>query len=142
MKTIWFFTEFVVGFVLIYFNLAIVFSAVPVGGDEQSDGVKIYVKSNGIHTDICVPVTNEYKDWREFLPVKHFPKVKEHHYVSIGWGDKGFFLDTPTWDDLTFYTAFNAAFCRVQQPCMSSIWSQNLSFQSQPKVNLYLPKDI
>lgn len=110
LKTIWFFTEFVVGFVLIYFNLAIVFSAIPVGGDEVSDGVKIYIKSNGIHTDICVPVNNEYKDWRDFLPVDHFPKVKEHHYVSIGWGDKGFFLDTPTWDDLTFATAFNAAF--------------------------------
>jgi ABC-type Na+ efflux pump permease subunit len=57
VKTIWFFTEFVVGFVLIYFNLAIVFSVVPVGGNEESNGVKIYVKSNGIHTDICVPVT-------------------------------------------------------------------------------------
>lgn len=110
LKTIWFLTEFVLAFLLIYLDLVIIFSAIPVSGDELTDGVKIYIKSNGIHTDVCVPVINEYKDWRDFVPVEHFPKVKEHHYISMGWGDKGFFLDTPTWADLTFSTAFNAAF--------------------------------
>ena len=31
-------------------------------------------------------------------------------YVSFGWGDKGFYLETPTWADLKFSTAFKAMF--------------------------------
>jgi uncharacterized protein (TIGR02117 family) len=54
-------------------------------------------------------VTGEM-DWRTFLPPADFPGVTAHSYVSIGWGDKGFFLETPTWADLKFSTAFNAAF--------------------------------
>jgi uncharacterized protein (TIGR02117 family) len=30
--------------------------------------------------------------------------------LALGWGDKGFYLNTPTWGDLTFKTAFNALF--------------------------------
>ena len=30
--------------------------------------------------------------------------------VSFGWGDKGFYLNTPTWADLTAYTAIKAIF--------------------------------
>ncbi|MFM7331368.1 MAG: DUF2459 domain-containing protein, partial [Brachymonas sp.] len=28
----------------------------------------------------------------------------------MGWGDRNFFLNTPTWDDLTLSTALNATF--------------------------------
>jgi len=33
-----------------------------------------------------------------------------YKYIAIGWGDKGFYLNTPTWDDLTVSTALKAAF--------------------------------
>lgn len=31
-------------------------------------------------------------------------------YLAIGWGDKGFYLNTPEWSDLKVSTAFNAVF--------------------------------
>lgn len=31
-------------------------------------------------------------------------------FLALGWGDKGFYLETPTWADLKFKTAFRAAF--------------------------------
>ena len=31
-------------------------------------------------------------------------------YLSFGWGDKGFYFDTPTWAELTAKTALSAAF--------------------------------
>src|SRR5690606_23858222 len=37
-------------------------------------------------------------------------KSENYRYLSIGWGDKGFYLNTPTWADLKFSTAFKAAF--------------------------------
>lgn len=32
------------------------------------------------------------------------------HFVGFGWGDKGFYLETPTWADLKCSTAFKAMF--------------------------------
>lgn len=37
-------------------------------------------------------------------------KNTDFNYIAFGWGDKGFYLDTPTWADLKFSTAFKAAF--------------------------------
>lgn len=102
--------EVVIGFLLIYLNSAFLFSVIPAGAEEATDGVKIFVKTNGVHTDLCLPVETEYLDWKTFIPAADFPAVTSFQYVSIGWGDKGFFLDTPTWADLKFSTAFNAAF--------------------------------
>jgi uncharacterized protein (TIGR02117 family) len=33
-------------------------------------------------------------------------------FVSFGWGDQGFYLETPTWDDLRFSVAAKALFWR------------------------------
>ena len=105
-----YFCEFVLGTVAFYLTVAVIISLIPVGSEECGSGIKIYVKTNGVHTDICVPVVTDEMDWRSFIPPADFPNVHEHSYVSIGWGDKGFFLETPTWADLKFSTAFNAAF--------------------------------
>lgn len=106
-----YFLEFFLGSIALYLTLVIITSLIPINADfNETDGVKIYVKTNGVHTDICLPVVNEYVDWRGFIPIADFPDVSKHNYVSVGWGDKGFFLDTPEWSDLTFGTAFSAAF--------------------------------
>lgn len=79
--------------------------------ENTSDGVEIYIQSNGVHTDIVMPIKSEHINWDKVLPYSDFVNVNEKfNYVAVGWGDKGFFLDTPTWDDLTFSTAFKAAF--------------------------------
>jgi uncharacterized protein (TIGR02117 family) len=72
---------------------------------------KIFIRSNGIHTDFVLPVKSKFVEWNNFMPYSDFKNVNEaFNYVSIGWGDKGFFIGTPTWADLKFSTAFNAAF--------------------------------
>jgi uncharacterized protein (TIGR02117 family) len=77
----------------------------------ETDCVEVYLRSNGVHTDIVLPIKNELKDWSIQLDSKKTKAGKTNfNYVSIGWGDKGFYLDTPTWGDLTFRTAFNALF--------------------------------
>ena len=73
--------------------------------------VQVFVKSNGVHTDIVLPVVNEEMDWSQLFPYEN--TIGKHHgyqYVGIGWGDKGFYLDTPEWKDLKASTAFIAAF--------------------------------
>lgn len=64
-----------------------------------------------MHTDVVVPVKSTYIDWSEKFPFENtLSKREDYHYLSIGWGDKGFYLNTPTWADLKFSTAFKAAF--------------------------------
>lgn len=67
----------------------------------------IYASSNGVHTDIIIPIESIDKNIVTELKLK--PNTK---YVAFGWGDKGFYLHTPTWGDLTFSTALNAVFLK------------------------------
>ena len=124
------FFEFLFGFLAFYFCFAVITAIIPVNtGEGATDGIKNFVKSNGIHTDICLPVNNEYIDWTSFIPLSDYPKIDSAVYVSIGWGDKGFFIDTPEWSDLTFSTAFNAAL-------LPSATAMHVSyFKNEPQVS-------
>lgn len=84
---------------------------VPFSGDEKDeDDIQIYVKSNGVHTEICMPTESEYFNWKEFIDTSAYPSGLSCNYISMGWGDKGFFLETPTWGDLKASTAIEAIF--------------------------------
>lgn len=83
---------------------------IPTGSLLDKGDLEIYVKTNGVHTDLCFPVTTADFDWTKFVPITDFKSVNSATFISIGWGDKGFFLDTPEWSDLKLSTALNAAF--------------------------------
>jgi len=72
--------------------------------------VEIFILSNGVHTDIVVPVKNDSYDWSKQIKFEH-TKGKDSiaKYVALGWGDRGFYLETPTWADLKVSTALKAA---------------------------------
>ena len=73
--------------------------------------INIYIKSNGVHTDIVLPLKNKYYNWTIKFKQKHTPKPSDNmKLIAIGWGDQGFYLNTPTWSDLTIKTACTAAF--------------------------------
>lgn len=88
---------------------------IPVGGEEQNADVEVYVRSNGVHTDVIMPTKSDICDWTDFIDTEDYPYNSSFDWIAIGWGDKGFFLDTPTWADLTFSTAMNAVF--LPSPC-------------------------
>lgn len=76
-----------------------------------SEDISIFIKTNGVHTDIVVPVRNELMDWSQFIKYEHTDaKDTTLQFVGIGWGDKGFYLQTPEWKDLKFSVAFKAMF--------------------------------
>jgi uncharacterized protein (TIGR02117 family) len=102
-------------FILLYLFLAWMLPYIKVNRSfcnaPDSEGVEIFVQTNGVHTDLVLPVKNEQADWEKLFPHSDFENVYSgFNYVGIGWGDKGFFLNTPTWADLKFSTAFKAAF--------------------------------
>ena len=109
LKGITRFLEAFLIFFMFYFSVMILGTLIPTGEIFDEGDYTIYVISNGVHTDVCLPVKTESMDWETFVPLSDYPEVNNPKYVRIGWGDKGFFLDTPTWDDLTLKTALNAA---------------------------------
>ncbi|RXK81948.1 TIGR02117 family protein [Filimonas effusa] len=102
----------IVAFVLLYLGSAWVLSRIPVKAETAGQpAVEIYLLSNGVHTDIVMPVKTEYRDWSSTILYSNTRSNDSSlSYIAFGWGDKGFYLETPTWADLKARTAFRAAF--------------------------------
>ncbi len=97
-----------------YFLTAAVLGLIPanVGWQEPARGVQLYVRTNGVHTWILMPKTNAIMDWRPYVPPAHLrdPRYGGGDYIAVGYGNREFYLNTPTWADLTVRNAFFAAF--------------------------------
>ena len=102
----------IVAFVVLYFAMAWLLSRIHTAKEKGApEEVVIYIKTNGVHTDIVMPVQHPLRNWGQKLPYSNTrDKDTAAAFVGIGWGDRGFYLETPTWADLKFSTAFKAAF--------------------------------
>ncbi|MFS2205586.1 TIGR02117 family protein [Variovorax sp. Varisp36] len=77
-------------------------------GDAPGD-VQAWVLSNGVHTDYVFPIRSATIDWLQVFPLKDFrAPPPDAEFIAIGWGDREFYLNTPTWGDLTAARAFGA----------------------------------
>jgi uncharacterized protein (TIGR02117 family) len=99
-------------FLLIYLGMAFVLSRIEVGKiTTKNEDIRMYILSNGVHTDLVVPIKTSIIDWSKDLKFANTTsKDTNHHYLALGWGDKGFYLETPEWKDLKASVAINAAF--------------------------------
>lgn len=103
----------IIGIVVLYVAMGYLLPFIEVAAkdDGQKKEIPVYIYTNGVHTDIVMPVKNDLQDWSAKIPFDNTKSGEtDYTYVGIGWGDKGFYLDTPTWADLKFSTAFKAAF--------------------------------
>lgn len=66
---------------------------------------EVYLSTNGVHVDIILPKTQLDSSLIQELA------IPEHiSYIAFGWGDQGFYLETPTWEDLKASTTLKALF--------------------------------
>lgn len=103
----------ILGVLLVYVIFALALPLIPVSAENTAEPKthEIFILTNGVHTDLVVPVKSSVIDWSREIPFSHTKSKKSgFKYLAVGWGDKGFYLDTPTWADLKFSTAFKAAF--------------------------------
>lgn len=95
------------------FTAIILAGLIPVnrGFEQPGDGVQLFIVSNAVHADIIMPRSNGIVDWSTELGDATFlGSIEGETHIAIGWGDKGFFLETPTWNDFKVSTAVNALF--------------------------------
>ena len=101
------------GLSLLYVGLAALLAYIPVNAQvpAPSKEVEIYITTNGVHADFTLPVQTPVVNWRRHFPLQEYAGAKSSdQYIAFGWGDRGFYLDTPQWSDLTASTAIEALF--------------------------------
>ena len=68
---------------------------------NDPDAIEIMVESNGVHTALVLPLLTAEKDWRPVFPASDVAaSAKPYTHVSVSWGEREVFLNTPTWWDL------------------------------------------
>jgi len=73
---------------------------------QPANGIEIFIATNGVHTDLVLPVRAAGVDWRAILPLADIedPDIAPT-YIGFGWGDRAFYLETRRWQDLKLGTA-------------------------------------
>jgi uncharacterized protein (TIGR02117 family) len=91
--------------VVAYPVAAVIGGAIPVNARwrQAESGVRIYVIDNGIHSDLVLPVVAQGMDWRALAPPADLanPAQGGHSHMAFGWGNRDFYLNTPSWSAIS-----------------------------------------
>jgi len=98
---------------LAYLAAGLIGGSIPANGAWRppTRGITIYVETNGVHTDLVIPVSAAGVDWRDMIrpgDIKD-PRYADYDHLAVGWGEARFYLETPTWADVRPMTVLNAA---------------------------------
>lgn len=95
----------IVGLIGLYFLMAWILSNISTTPKKIADKKEYigYLSNNGVHIDIILPTSSIDTAFLAKLSLK-----EDTEYVALGWGDRGFYLNTPTWDDVRLSTVCNA----------------------------------
>jgi len=130
---------------IVYFLISLILTYIPLNEVAQysEKNKSIYLSSNGVHLNIIIP--KDQMDIKLLNGLKYFENNK---YFSFGWGDKKFYLNTPTWSDLTFKNALHALFLKdstlihlTRYSTIQETWLEIKVNQNQlNKINQYIYK--
>jgi uncharacterized protein (TIGR02117 family) len=128
-----------IAFVALYLLSAFILSRISVAKEQSSApaNVSIYILTNGVHTDIVVPMKNDRMDWSKETKFENTTgKDTIANLTAFGWGDKGFYLQTPTWAQLKFSVAFKAAFALSTSAIHATFYKQLIERDDCRKINV------
>ena len=90
-----------------YFIISLILTYIPVNTaqDTSQQNDAIYLSTNGVHLEIIIP-----KEVLDPSIAAGLTYDERDMYFSFGWGDRNFYVETPTWADLSLLTGFKALF--------------------------------
>lgn len=93
------------GIPLLFLAISFLLTKITVDGncEDELRSKTIWLNTNGIHLDIILPIDLVSDELIQDLVVR-----EGERYLSFGWGEEVFYLETPTWGDLTVYNACQA----------------------------------
>jgi len=91
----------------LYFLVAILLGAIPVAPDPEDcrHQQHAYLTSNGIHAEVVLRAEDLDSTFLQQLALH-----ENAEYLSFGWGDRNFYLETPTWDRMKAGPTLEALF--------------------------------
>ena len=79
---------------------------------QQADcQFRVYVSGDQMHTNLFVPVRTDAFDWNQHLNLATIGKSTigkapaDYRYLQFGWGDRIFYVETPSWDQVSLSSA-------------------------------------
>ncbi|MNJ82614.1 hypothetical protein D3C87_00160 [compost metagenome] len=109
------FFELLFAFICMYILIFLSLSPFTVSVEETNDPKTeiIYVSSNGIHSDVILPIRHPLMNWESTLSMHQMLSVDTFQtHLKFGWGDKNFFLRTKEWSDMEVGVVLNTVFGR------------------------------
>ena len=95
-----------------YLTVSACLAFVPVNRNwtEPVQGDTVYLISNGIHTDLILPVAAQGLDWRPLIPRADMARPDPAaQWLAFGMGERKVYLETPRWRDVRPGTLWAAA---------------------------------
>lgn len=94
---------------LIYLFISILLSLITVKQLSKNKKLEktIYLSSNGVHLDILIPKENIQNKLLNNLYYKN-----NDTYFAFGWGEENFYLNTPSWRDISILNSIKALFLK------------------------------
>jgi uncharacterized protein (TIGR02117 family) len=128
---------------VLYVVISLILSLITIDrkAESQLSDKTIYLSTNGVHLDIVLPKHN-----MDSLLLLGLKQELTDRYLSFGWGDENFYINTPEWSDLTLKSAFKAMFLKsstlmhvTRYRFEQSDWIEiKISEAELRKLNLYL----
>jgi uncharacterized protein (TIGR02117 family) len=101
----------------VFFSLALLAIAVLIPRkwsdySQQRCNLNICVSNTGIHSNIIVPIKNNVFNWSENILIDGIgiDAINNYNYLSFGWGDRDFYMSTPSLTDINLSTTLKALF--------------------------------
>ncbi len=68
---------------------------------DVNNGIEILVINNGVHVDLVLPIDEPEFRWLDRFQLTDFRTIDAgNRYAIFGWGNRQFYMETETWDDL------------------------------------------
>ncbi|BAY25977.1 hypothetical protein NIES2100_57870 [Calothrix sp. NIES-2100] len=79
---------------------------------KDNCNLDVCISNTGIHSNIILPTKNHVFDWHNRISVEGIgiDNSNGYNYLSFGWGDRAFYMSTPSLGDLRLSTTFKALF--------------------------------
>ncbi len=68
----------------------------------------IFIYHDLAHTEIILPVSKNHKLYQDKFP--NLLKNKNYGYLAFSYGDRDFFMNVPTWEDINYKIALKSLF--------------------------------
>lgn len=128
---------------LLYVIISYLLSSITIhrNTNQSVSNQTVYLSTNGVHLDVIIPKKLLSPELLKGLEIK-----TDETHIAFGWGDENFYINTPTWGDLTFKNAFSALFMKsstlihlTKYKKLKTSWQKvNISSRQLNLLNIYI----